>query len=403
MGLVTLLTLSPRRRTDGAALRGEVGPVAQRHLLRLITPVIALALLLVLTGMQPAPFDPPLVGTLLGGDSAAQDRIILYDVTTGTRRDLFLGTGAHRLWGFSPDGCRLLYTLQDGTAYPRAYTARLDGSEARELVQYTDFAPADWGVWEPQWSPDGGRIAFTLIRRTADSASAILDEHRIAWVPADGGTPAFYSVSGDEHMPRWSPDGAWLAYLSVTTTDASAREAALWVVSLDGATKYRLTNFTAGSVVSPRWSPDSSLLAFVYSPRPFEDQYFMIANAPDAIPTQLSYAPVVALDLQWMPDGAALAASALGMQGAAQNLLWRLPLIGSADQDAIPILPPDRLPYAAAFRFSADGSLLAVRADYRLLIVEMSSGAIRDPGLPLANTGPIWSPAGFAGEASCTG
>ncbi|MCS7070031.1 MAG: hypothetical protein NZM00_00880, partial [Anaerolinea sp.] len=269
------------------------------------------------------------------------------------------------------------------------------------LVLYSDLAPADWGVWEPQWSPDGERIALTLIRRTAASAGAPLDEHRIAWVPAAGGAPAFYSITGDEHMPRWSPDGAWLAYLSFTTSEAGAREAALWIVSRDGATKYRLTHFTAGSVVSPRWSPDSTLLAFVYSPRPFEDQFFMIANAVDAIPTQLSYAPVTAIDLQWLPDGTALAASALGMQGQAQNLLWRIPLIGSADRDAVPLLPPERAPYPATLRFSADGSRLAVRANYRLLLADLNDGSIRDTGLPPANTAPVWSPAGFAGENGC--
>lgn len=382
--------------------------------MRAVLTVVAVAILAaVLTGSVAgaapgSPFTPPLTTPLLGAETAAEDALILYDVTTGARRDLRLGEGAHRLWGFSPDGCRILYTLRTGDRYARAFTARLDGTDARPLLTYDDFAPADWGVWEPVWSPAGDRIAFTLIRRTADSAAAALDDHRIAWVGAPGDdpgalppVPAFYSVTGDEHMPRWSPDGAWLTYLSFRTGDTGQREADLWLVSIDGATKYRLTEFTAGSVSTPRWSPDGSLIAFVYSPRPFEDQYFMIARERGSIPTQLSFAPATALDLQWMPDGAGLAASILGMQGEDRNVLWRLPLIGRADTDAVPLLPVDALPYAAGFRFSADGAFAIVRADYEAALVDMASGAITRLDLPLANTAPHWSPAGFGGESTC--
>lgn len=369
---------------------------------RVLLVVVGLAAL----GLAPAssapasPFDPLLTGPLLGAETAAQDAIILYSVPTGTRRDLRLGDGAHRFWGFAPDGCRLLYTLQTGTDYPRLYSADLDGTDARALIAYADLPAADWGAWEPSWSPTGDRIAFTLIRRTADTAALPLDDHRIAWIPAEGGAPAFYSVTGDEHMARWSPDGAWLTYLSFETSATGVREADLWIVSADGATKYRLTEFTSGSVSSPRWSPDGTLIAFIYSPRPFADQYFMIARERGAIPTQLSFNPASALDLQWLPDGSAIAAAALGLQGRGQTF-WRLPLIGSADTDAVPYLPPDALPYATSFRFSADGSRLVVRAEYGVALVDPATGTVTPLDLPLANTPPLWSPAGFTDEAAC--
>src|SRR5690606_29251347 len=112
---------------------------------------------------------------------------------------------------------------------------------------------------------DGARIAFTLARDTgylnvpAPQADGDPYEYRVAWVPAEGGTPTFYSISGDEHTPLWSPDGAWLAYVAyesrvpgadpsstaVPTPEASAgaaplptiREADLWVVSADASEK----------------------------------------------------------------------------------------------------------------------------------------------------------------------
>jgi hypothetical protein len=145
----------------------------------------------------------PLGAPLLAVNTAAQDHILLYDVTAQTSRSLSFGDGWHIVWGFAEGGCRIVYTLSDGPDFARAYSARLDGSDVRELVQYNDSPTGEWGVWEPQPSPDGSRIAFTLIERTErilpDGTRDL--QHRIGWVGPEGGTPQFYSVTGDE-CPR---------------------------------------------------------------------------------------------------------------------------------------------------------------------------------------------------------
>lgn len=354
-----------------------------------------LILLLLLTfRVSAAPGFPdarPFAAPLLAVDVAASDHLTLYDVTNDATRALNFGRAVHRAWGFTPDGCRLIFTLGNNPA--RLYSARLDGSDPRELVSY---AGTTWGVWDAHMQPNGDRIAFTLIDTDGNGEQ----RHRIAVVSASGGEPAFLSVTGDEHTPRWSADGRWIIYVSYETSPEGSREADLWMVSADGVNKYRMTTFTAGSVSMPRPSPDGDLIGFVYSPSPNNDQFWMIGAQPDALPTQLSYATVLALDLTWLPDSTAMIVAARGMQGIAENRLWQLPLVGNADIDAAPLSVDPAPRYLDYPRFSADGQWLAFRGEYALYLQNRLDGATRALA-NYANTPPAWSPSGFAGEAQC--
>jgi Tol biopolymer transport system component len=370
------------------------------------------------------PAEPPLVGALLAATTSEQDRIILYDIGTGGQRSLSFGTGWHDVWGFSPDGCRVIFTLSDGAALAKLYSARLDGTDERELVQFDELPADKWGVWEPQPSPTEDRIVFTMIQSKTGPEGTPIYEHRIAWVSGEGGAPDFYSVTGDEAEPEWSPDGRWLVYMSYTPrvpgldVNATAaptpegtpvnlalllREADLWMVSADAASKYQLTNFPTGSVRAPHWSPDSELVSFVYSPSPNNETFWMIANAPEAIPTQLSTQFSLVMDTTWFPDSTAILAAVRDFQLTPDNFLWTIPLVGGADVNATRYLPDPNLAYADYPRFSADGKWLALRSAYNLALVDVPAGTWRllDEQV-IGNTPPVWSPAGFKGETACT-
>jgi Tol biopolymer transport system component len=394
---------------------------------------ICLWLSLILLGGRAlaAQVNRPLIGPLVALVTPQQDRILLYDLGTNAshpnRRELSFGTQDHFVWGFSPDGCRLLFTLSEGMALPRFYSARLDGSDLRDLVQYTDLPPESWGVWEPQWSPDGMKIAFTMIRDQPKRSGGTQRTYHIAWVDPQGGEPQFYSKTGDEHSPQWSPDGKWLAYISYQQRLAGAdvfstavptlqpppgqaaapvtllNEADLWVVSADGSAKLDLTDFPTGSVSDPRWSPDGELISFIYSPSANNDTFWMIANQKGAIPTQLSTQWVQVVDTTWMPDSTAIVAAVRNYRNTAQNRLWTIPLVGNADNDAslYPAVGDDLL-HADYARFSADGHWLAVRTAYDLAILDTGDHHVMLLGSEaLGNTPPVWSPAGFRGERVC--
>jgi len=373
--------------------------------------------------------QPPLGAPLVATTAAAMDKILLYDMSGG-RRELSFGAFEHQVWGFSPDGCRVLFTLSETGGLPQIYTAKIDGSEQRQLLRYDDLPAQEWGAWEPDWSPDGTRIAFTMSRGLADADNPDAQEHHIGWINMinfEPQTPEFYSVTGREFSPRWSPDGAWLAYVSyderVPGADAQStalptnepppgqaaspsvpltQEADLWVVSADGETKYPLTTFETGSVRAPRWSPDGALIGFIYSPSANNDTFWMIANQQGSIPTQLSYLWNLTLDQTWLPDSSAMLASARDFRDTGENLLWRIPLVGNADNDATLLLSEQTLHHHDYPRFNADGRWLAFRSDYVLIAADLQAGTFTslDSNLP-GNTPPVWSPAGYLGEAAC--
>jgi dipeptidyl aminopeptidase/acylaminoacyl peptidase len=105
-------------------------------------------------------------------------------------------------------------------------------------------------------SPDGNRVAW--VEAEADEASDRL-RTSIWAAPADGsGSPSRFTEGPGDSSPRWSPDGRYLAYVSVPP-DGTAE---LRIAPLTGGVPRRLGTFE-GAVSQPAWSPDSSRVVVV--------------------------------------------------------------------------------------------------------------------------------------------
>jgi Tol biopolymer transport system component len=106
-------------------------------------------------------------------------------------------------------------------------------------------------------SPDGAFVAFAVApigHREKDPTTTLFV------AGSDGRTPP-HALTGFEHnhvMPRWSPDGASLAFLA---DRAKRGELQLHVVPATGGEPLRLTSLQGG-VDQPSWRPDGRAITF---------------------------------------------------------------------------------------------------------------------------------------------
>jgi dipeptidyl aminopeptidase/acylaminoacyl peptidase len=114
-------------------------------------------------------------------------------------------------------------------------------------------------VGEPQISPDGKWIAYTL-------ATPDLDANRNAsniWIVATaGGAPVQLTRSGHDSSPAWSPDGKTLAFLSSRSGDSQ-----VYLLTMDGGEPQAFTHISTGADIV-KWSPDGRTIAFISSVYP---------------------------------------------------------------------------------------------------------------------------------------
>ena len=132
----------------------------------------------------------------------------LWQLTIGNRRrQPFFAALGDRQGGLdspklSPDGAVIAATsFQPGrgpAGRSQIWTYTLPNGATRQLTTAPD------GAYDPDWSPDGKRIAYA-VRSGA--------RHDIWVMRADGSNARQVTATGACRAPCWSPDGAWLAYL----------------------------------------------------------------------------------------------------------------------------------------------------------------------------------------------
>jgi Tol biopolymer transport system component len=140
---------------------------------------------------------------------------------------------------FSRDGEWLTYVTYPG---PKLWRARSDGSQRLQLTGDS------LRVGLPRWSPDGKQIAFI-----ASKAGGLW---KLYVISADGGTPQQVLDEPDyEWDPNWSPDGGMLVFGQST----AAANPQIHLVNLETRTMTALPG--SKGMYSPRWSPDGRYIA----------------------------------------------------------------------------------------------------------------------------------------------
>jgi dipeptidyl aminopeptidase/acylaminoacyl peptidase len=119
------------------------------------------------------------------------------------------------------------------------------------------------GVSDPQRSPDGQWIAYTVSRTDVEKDKRDSDLWMIKW---DGKEEVRLTSSPDsESSPRWSPDGRYLAFLAARgDEEAKKLGSQVWLLPRAGGEAEKVTD-VKGGISDYAWSPDGKRLVLVAS------------------------------------------------------------------------------------------------------------------------------------------
>ncbi len=157
------------------------------------------------------------------------------------------GTGAHRVIPYSdtccvqwsPDSKRLTYFRGNLKLGGGIFTAEADGSNITEIVQ----------GFNPSWSPDGSRIAYTTCQPNTSTCGLFLFDLKSK-------TPTILTHDNGAN-PQWSPRGDRLVYQA----DDGKGHVNVFMVNADGSGIKQMTT-GKGNDGQPNWSRDGNFIVW---------------------------------------------------------------------------------------------------------------------------------------------
>lgn len=227
---------------------------------------------------------------------------------------------------------------------------------------------------DPQVSPDGAAIAYTLTTVDRDKKK---EQTHIWLCDPDGENRRQLTYEGSRNtQPRWSPDGGSLAFVS-----DRVEKSGLFIMSLAGGDAREVTRHRQ-SIANIDWSPDASSIAYItdYDPdNPDEQEPDEDAAPPVRVTSRIDY----------KVDG-------LGFRGNVRKQVF----VVDVESGARRRITGDVQDYAYP-RWSPDGRTIAAQQSgvdsvgSRLALIDIASGAITQVG-PQGGAvdGFAWSPDG---------
>ncbi len=228
---------------------------------------------------------------------------------------------------------------------PQIYLTDLTGNTVRPITNMPN------GACQPSWSPDGSKLVFVSpCQREYDISETPPKDTALYIINADGSNQTeLPTAPGGDFEPAWSPDGKRIAFTSLRDGHMQ-----IYVLNLDDQSVKRLTDTPTGvDTRQPAWSPFSNQIAYAEK-RLGAYQIWAMTDAGQGQQqiarsgnTFWDYAPV------WSSDGKTIFFSERNAEGPARpwvmSILYENRNSGAADQVKLNPLP------VADLHFSPDG------------------------------------------------
>lgn len=202
----------------------------------------------------------------------------------------------------SPDGARIVFSSERAGDGMNIYVMNGDGSGVKEVT-----ANKDLNSFHAKWSPDGKRILY----------QGFPDGLYVVGVDGSGQSEVSKGV-----MATWSADGAHIALMQALK---ESDKFDIYVMNADGTGRTRLTTDPADDGL-PAWSPDGRRIAFG-SDRSGNGDIFVM-NADGSSVKRLTADQAVDEWPAWSPDGRQIAFGRKATQDAPEDI-WVMNADGS--------------------------------------------------------------------------
>ncbi|HET9532584.1 MAG TPA: S9 family peptidase, partial [Blastocatellia bacterium] len=199
--------------------------------------------------------------------------------------------------------------------FSRIHVLDVETKKASELVK-SDYQAAD-----PQWSPDGRFIAYTVTPTPKPDDGSLSDIYIVE--VESGRQRKLVDNPGPDTSPRWSPDGRRIAYLAREAKNAIIGHLKLTIIAAGGGTPRAVAPqflYQPGPAV---WSQDGRTIYFT-SPVRTTSQLFSVASSGGE-PTQLSKVEGVMSPATFSRDRSTLAFTRADIQHPADVCVAKLP------------------------------------------------------------------------------
>ncbi len=137
-------------------------------------------------------------------------------------------------------------------------------------------------ISSPVISPDGQKVVFV---RSDLNWKENERETRLYLVPADGGEAFRFTAGPEDRDPKWSPDGAHVAFIRATPSKddkENGEKSQIWVIPAAGGEAFQLTDVSEG-VNQFVWSPTSDGVVFSADDPKSKEEKKRVKDGFDAI------------------------------------------------------------------------------------------------------------------------